>query len=219
MKSRLPNLGQCIATFILFLGTVQTAWAGDYRILGGMGYGGTGIVQTQSTSSSSSTTTPSTSTGTIKRSEGPGVFTLGVEKITGERYTLALDYTRGFRLGPFSSGVTFAGVSVRRYFSPVPWGSAETKGQTTVFVKRLNWYVGLGAGVATGTIIREGDVVPSVTASGVYVGFRGGADIPLNPHGFGIRPELMMSGTFSAALPNPSTLSLFSLGCQVYFQL
>ena len=208
--NRLPKLGQWILFLTLSYFHLPQACAGDYRLLVGFGFGGSGISQEN---------TDNPSIGTVKRSEGPGVATLGLEKILSDHVTLSFDHSRGFRLGPFSSGLAFTGFSGRYYLGSIPWGSKEAKGEPTLFIKRPHAYVGLGAGVAQGTIIREGDIVPTVTASGIYVGFRGGADIPLNSHGFGIRPELMMSGSFASSKPNPSKLTLVSLGCQVYFQL
>ena len=217
-----------ILGFVLagYLSIGTSARAGDFRFYGGLGLGGAGITKTPSSSASTTTstdTTTSTSTDatstSVQRNEGPGVITLGIEKILSHRYTLAFDHSRGFRLGPFSSGVSFTGFTTRYYFDAVPWGAKETKGQPTIFVKRLFGYIGGGIGVATGTIERTNDLVPNVSASGVYLGIRFGYDIPLNQFGTGIRPELMLSQTIASSATDPSSLSLFFLGCQFYFQL
>ncbi len=189
------------------------AEAGDYRVLAGLGFGGTGIVEDQTVSGSSSSTVSS-----ISKSEGPGMFTLGIEKIMTDHLTLAFDHSRGFRLGPFSSGVSFTGFTGRYYLSPVPWGNRDSKEGPTLFVKRFHSYVGLQTGLATGTIDRQYDLVPSVTASGIYVGFNVGFDLPWNTRGLGLRPEISYSTTIASSTPNPTALELFFVGCQVYFQ-
>ncbi len=197
---------------ICFSALISTADAGDNRILGGLGYGGAGINQNITSSNSLA------AGQAVHRSEGPGVFMIGVERIMSEQTTVSIDHTRGFRLAPFSSGVSFTGFSGRYYFGSIPWGAKEITHEPTLTVIGPHFYVGVGAGLALGSISRPGDLVPDVTASGVYFGFRGGADIPLDSHGFGIRPELMISQTMSSTIPDPSSLSLFSLGCQLYFQ-
>lgn len=207
--NKLPDLGQWILFLSLIFGYASQAHASDFRFLAGFGYGGAGITQTQTTSG----------LGTVQRSEGPGVATIAVERIMGEHFTLAFDHSRGFRLGPFSSGVAFTGFSARYYFmDAVPWGSKETKDETTIFVRRPHFFAGAGAGVADGTIERSEDVVKVVSASGIYAGIRIGADVPMNPHGFGLRPELASSFTLIAGKIDPAKLSLLSIGCSVYFQ-
>lgn len=205
------GLTLCLQVFLPVFNS--PAFAGDYRLSGGLGYGGTGITQTSTTN---------TAQGTVKRSEGPGIMMIGLERIMSDTITLSIDHMRGFRLGPYSSGVSFTGFAGRYYFQgPAPWGAKEidTKKETTLLVKRFHPFAGMAAGIASGTIDRPGDAVPSVSASGIYVGIRVGADVPFTPTGIGLRPEIASSFTLLKGLVDPSSLSLFSVGCSFYFQL
>ena len=208
------------------------AMASDYRLTMGIGFGGAGIgetfgagatattTKTTSSTGSSSTTTPTTTVkGLVQRSEGPGAFHIGVEKIISARRTINFEHARGFRLGPFSSGVAFTGLHGRYYFSPINWGDKDLKKGTILFIKRAQSFVGFGLGLASGTISRPGDKVETVEGSGIFISFRGGFDIPLNPQGMGIRPEIISSMTIMSGGLNPAKLTLFSVGCGFYYQL
>ena len=136
-----------------------------------------------------------------------------------DQITLTFEHARGFRLGPYSSGVGLTGVYGRYYFNTIPWGAKETKGETVMFVKGYHTYVGIGLGVASGSITRTDDTNPYVEGSGVFFGFKYGADIPLSAKGYGLRPELTFSGTIMSSSVKPTSVSFLSLGCGFYFQL
>jgi hypothetical protein len=153
----------------------------------------------------------------VSRSEGPAVLLLSVSTPFSsggnDELWAQLEHTRGFRLGPASSGVSFTGGAVRWYFrgasTLLP---SEEPEHTQLILKRFVPYVAGSFGVATGTITRELDQVTSVDGSGVYFGFKLGADYPLF-RGLGLRPELAMASTFFG----PTNLSLLTIGVTAVF--
>jgi hypothetical protein len=186
------------------------AMAGDYRAILGLGIGGAGIKRNSSLTSS----VP----GQVTRSEGFGTFEVAIERILSDRFTMALTHARGFRLGPFSSGVGFTGLFGRYYFFQQTWGAGEAGSETTLLVRRILPYLGVGLGLASGTIERAPpDLVTSLSASALFVGVKLGADLPLSPKGFGVRAELGSSFTGTTTGPEPSSLSYFSVGSAVFF--
>ena len=202
-----------IVTVGLFLGSVSKADASEqsrYRFGGSLGFGGSGIATAVQLNESSQV---------VERSEGPGIFSLFVDRFLSDYYNIAIEHSRGFSLGPFSMGSSFTGVALRYYF----WGPGSTvphvDGEETVLlVKRFTPYAGIATGVATAEIKRENDLVPNVSGSGVFMGFRFGADYPMAA-GWGIRPELTFSTTFYQSPTLPATLSESSIGCGIYIFL
>ncbi len=226
MRKKLPKAGASFLSFALFTFgafSAVSACASDFRVGGSLGYGGAGISADEAASSSSTTTSTTTTSSsssltTVQRSEGPGTFSIFVDYQVSDKYMVSLETARGFRLGPFSSGVGFTGVAVRKYFGTIPAVAQSSPDKTILVVRKYNMFFGLSGGLATGDIYRSDDQVPSVQSSGIYLGFRIGADYPLGP-GIGLRPELVYSNTITSSNVNPSTVTLFSLQCGLYFFL
>ena len=159
----------------------------NFRTGGALGFGGSGLQQAVVVNG-----TPTV----VQRSEGPGTISIFVERMMSDYFGLALEHTRGFSLGPFSMGSYFTGLAGRYYFSgPAPTVGSTNGENTILVVNRFTPFARLATGVASAEIKRDNDQVPSVSASGVYMGFRFGADYPLGP-GIGIRQEIIYSTTF-----------------------
>ena len=193
--------------FLLGNTSAQASEPSRWRYGGSMGFGGSGIAQAVSLNGTSQV---------VERSEGPGIFSLFVDRFISDYYNIALEHSRGFTLGPFSMGSSFTGLALRYYF----WGPGSTVPkvdgtETVLLVKRFTPYAGVATGVATAEIKRDNDLVPSVSGSGVFMGIRVGADYPMSP-GWGIRPELTFSTTFYQSPLLPATLSESSIGCGIY---
>lgn len=197
---RLPKEWLALAVVVLS----QPCWAGDFVFSAALGYGGTGIDQI---------VTVDSETTTAQRSEGPGMASLSLGYFINDTWLVEAQQIRGFVLGPFSSGVTFSGLSALWYFNgPAPIPPRGATSNVTVLVKRFTPFLGLMSGVASGTITRDNDLVPVVTGSGVYIGYRFGVDYPL-ARGVGLRPEIDSATTmFGSAI-----LSMFSAQCGIVF--
>ncbi|CAN5679686.1 hypothetical protein BH10BDE1_BH10BDE1_17330 [soil metagenome] len=178
-----------------------------WRYGGSLGFGGSGIAQAVKLNGSYQV---------VERSEGPGIFSVFVDRFLSDYYNLAFEHSRGFTLGPFGMGSSFTGLALRYYF----WGPGSTVPkvdgtETVLLVKRFTPYAGVATGVASAEIKRDNDLVSSVSGSGVFMGIRVGADYPMSP-GWGLRPELTFSTTFYQDPLLPSTLSESSIGCGAY---
>jgi hypothetical protein len=211
-RDRILSPRRVVPLIFLILGATS-ARAGDFRFGAGLGYGGAGITKAEAVGTSDAKQS-------VKRSEGPGTISLYVDYVLGDRATLGFEHLRGYRLGPFSSGVGFTGINTRWYFrNPVPTVGKSTDGGSTLLVQQYSFFVGLGSGVAVGTINRDDDKVPSIQSSGVYIGINFGADYPLAP-GIVLRPQITSYSTFSSSSKtSPADLSFFSFGASVYFFL
>jgi hypothetical protein len=200
-----------LAPLLFVLIASPVAQAGDFRLGTGLGYGGAGITKVDSVG---------TDKQSVKRSEGPGTFSLFLDYMVSDSIAVGFEHARGYRLGPFSSGVGFTGITTRWYFrTPAPTVARAAPDQSTLLVKQFSFFVGLGSGIAAGTINRDEDLVPSVTSSGVYIGFILGADYPLSP-GVVLRPQITSYSTFSSSSKtSPAELSYFSFGAGIYFFL
>jgi hypothetical protein len=186
------------------------AMAIDIRVGGSLGFGGAGLTKSVLVSSRSTL---------VSRSEGPGVFSLFAETLLTDKSTFGVEHSRGFGLGPFSSGVSFTGIMWRRYFlGPVPSVIPSKDGRSTLFIKRYIPFVGLASGVAMADISREQDQVGNVKGTGVYFGTKFGLEYPLS-RGMGIRPEIIYNMTMMNSSPIPSSLSEFALQCGFYYAL
>lgn len=198
--------------FVIFLALWTTGLLAhaEYRLGGSLGFGGAGI-KTVDTFDSQPVT--------VQRSDGPGIVAIGAEYLMSDTSSVAIDHTRGIFLSPFSSGVGFTGVTWRWFFGgnapsvPLP---EKDKEETYLVVTRRIPFFGLATGVANGTIYRENDLVPSVTASGVYVGFHGGYDYQTVAGRF-IRVEMLYAMTPTSSGFVQSSLSEFSLQMGMYF--
>lgn len=180
----------------------------EYRLGAYLGFGGSGI-KTVSTISNTDVE--------VERSDSPGIFGIAYEYLTSDSSSISIDHTRGVHLSPFSSGVGFTGVTWRWFL----WGKAPSIGvmkedASYLLVARRTPFVGLATGIANGTISRENDIVPSVTASGVFFGFHGGVDYQTVPGKF-LRVEALYSMTPESSGLVKSSLSQFSLHSGLYF--
>ncbi len=173
------------------------------------GFGGAGVEEDKKNSSGG--------TFTDSRNEGPGMVGFSVEMYLSEKWTLALSHTRGFKLGPFRSGVGFTGVTVRRYFlRPVPYLPSNDLANSAT-IQRWAPFVGLRSGIAIGSIKRD-DAAGDTSGSGIYFGVALGVDYPLY-HNMFLRPQLFTSATFMDDSDTPAVLEELGLGCSFLFRL
>ncbi len=180
------------------------AHASNFRLGVALGLGAAGIDTTATVSGTSTS---------VQRSEGPGTLGLSLDYMVNDQVSIALDHERGFRIGPFSSGVTFTGLTGRWFFKgPMPSVAQKSPEQSQLIIHRFIPFVGLGAGVAQGTISRTNDQVAEISASAVYFGYRIGAEYQLLP-GLVLRPEIHHSFT----MMYPGQLSLLALQCGALF--
>ncbi len=203
-----------IACGLNFLATSK-AEAFDYTsnyVYGVMvGLGGAGVDETVPQTSGTGTTTASSA-------NDPGMVGISIEKFLNEKWSLALSHRRGLNFGPFSVSVHFTGVIWRRYFLRPATFLPNTKLKNSVTMQRWVPFVGLGAGIAQGSIKRENDAVNDVTGSGLYMGFHMGIDYHLRPNLI-LRPEFFTSATFMDTSKFPSTVQEYGLVVGFHFKL
>lgn len=181
-----------------------TSWTYGFAL----GLGGTGI-QTSANVNGSWTK--------IQRGETPGLLSLFADRAYNDFWSLSIEHLRGFRLGPFTSGLSFTGVGFKWYFlNPIPSFPKPDDDSTRLFIQQFSPYLSGASGVATGTITRSGDLVYSVTGSGLYFGFRAGSDYMLEP-GMGLRGELSYSTTLLYAENPKVTMTEGSLRIGIFF--
>lgn len=198
-----------LITLLVFLLSVdaQSANSRRYRFGGSVGFGGSGVTQVA---------TVNEQLQIVERSEGPAVISLFVDRLMSDYFSLGLEHTRGVNFAPFSMGSSFTGVTGRYYFWGPASSVAETEGtESLLLVRRFTPYAGLAVGAALASIRRENDLVPNIEGSGLYFGFRLGADYPLAP-GIGIRPEFLYSTTIFQSPTLASSLSEYSIGCGLF---
>jgi hypothetical protein len=145
------------------------------------------------------------------RSEGPMVLGLSLEKLLSDRWGLAIEHRRGFRIAPLSSGVSFTGVSGRWYYLRNASTLVDADATNYILLRTWSPYVGGAAGFAQGTIKRERNPVPVTSSSGFYVGIKVGLDYHYKPNLL-LRPELNYSLTPLGTAETSGELSEFSLG-------
>lgn len=187
------------ALLISPLSSQGSTWRGG----AGLGLGGQGIKK--------QTTTVEDSLTTVERSESPLTGQIYLDRLILPNWTLGIEHSRGFRMGPFSSGIGFTSGIVRWYYlAPPPEPSRQLKSLSTFFQRRWSPYGGFSTGVAFGQVVREADLVPSVSESGVHIGFRGGADYLYKPS-MGLRAEVTFQTTLFQNQVRPGYLQEFSL--------
>ena len=205
--SRVPNLG---VRFLLPIASVlffQTAHA-EYRLGGTIGLGGTGLTSDQKISD---VVIP------VERSEGPGVFGIFLEYLTSDTTSVAVGHTRGFNLGPFSSGIGFTGVTWRKFFfGPAPSMVSSKEERSTLLIQRYAPFSGVEIGIADGSTYRENDAIPNASASGLFMGFHGGCDYQTSP-GIVQRYEVVYSTTPVSTGALKKSLTEFALQFGIYF--
>jgi hypothetical protein len=196
------------------LGCVSAQAASDYRLGFSMGYGGGGI-QIQQNLSPDPTLEQ---LFTVKRSQGPGVFSVFVDQMIDDRFGISLEHFRAFTLAPFSSKVHFTGVAGRYYITPAISAPTSSTTDTVMRVKRFAFFAGLSTGVALGTVVLEGDQVPEVSSSGIYFGAKLGADYALS-NSVGLRPEISYAMTLVSQGATPSNMLQFGVSIGVFLFL
>lgn len=175
----------------------------------GLGLGGAGITK--------EVDTPSGRT-TAERSEGMGMMHLFGETLWTDNRVVGVEHSRGFRLGPFSSGVGFTSAYYKwHYMGPAP-DVIKKSDQSTLFIKRWSPYVGPVVGIASGSITREGDIIPKVSSSGVHFGLKNGVDYLLDP-GLGMRIEVSYKQTFFQSETLPASMTEFSIWYGLFIPL
>lgn len=151
------------------------------------------------------------------RSESPGVLQLSVELNLNDKMSLALRHSRGFRIGPFSTGVSFTGLVYRYYFGRKPYLSSPEESNSVTF---MNWalFVGGGAGYANANTSREREILKDISSSGMYFGFHVGADYHMYSN-FIFRPEIVYSTTLFDDTEQPAKISEMALILGIVFKL
>lgn len=172
-----------------------------------MGFGGTGISKIVNQEGTELT---------VEKSEGPGMLNVFLDRVMfRDDFVVGLEHSRGFRMGPFSSGVGFTAAGLRwHYLGPAPDPLSST-GPAQIAVRRWSPYTGGATGIALGTIIREGDRVKSVTSSGVTLGLKNGVDYLWRPS-IALRIEVSYSFTFAQDPVKPAQMTEFSLWSGVF---
>lgn len=169
---------------------------------GGIGFGGSGIKK--------EVDVPNLGVTVAEKSEGFGMLHAFVETLWSDTRVVGLEHSRGFRLGPFSSGVGSTTLNLKwHYLGPAP-DVVRKSNESSLFVKRWSPYVGPIVGVASGSIKREGDEIPYVSSSGVVFGLKNGVDYLLRPN-LGMRIEISYSQTIFQAESRPANMTEFSL--------
>lgn len=198
-----------LSVLLFFLPLV--AGASDFRLGVAVGYGGAGITE--------QTTVNGVKDQNVQRADAPATIGFSLDYMISDSYSISLEHLRGVQFGPFSSGVSFTGLAWRWYFStPPPTVNKAPYDETILVIKKFAPFFGLSIGLATGDLTRPNDEVGQVSGSGVYMGYRLGAEYQLSP-GVGIRPEMVSSSTFSSSLYNPTSLSFFTFQLGLFFYL
>lgn len=192
---------------LLMLPSLATAsWRGGL----GLGFGGSGIKKEVESATLGKTI--------AEKSEGFGMMHFFIETLWTDTRVIGLEHSRGFRLGPFSSGVGSTTFNLKwHYLGPAPDVYKKTD-NTTLFIKRWSPYVGPIVGVASGSIKREGDDVPYVSSSGVVFGIKNGIDYLLSPS-LGMRVEISAHQTIFQAATRPANMTEFSLWYGIFVPL
>jgi hypothetical protein len=212
LQPKFFNFNLIIITFGIFLFS-NPAHALRFKpdfIYGGMfGYGGSGIEKTVIVENSNFD---------LSRAETPGMFGVSIETFIAPKYSLALGHRRGFRLGPFSSGVSFTGFTLRRYFYNSPPIIPHSKLGSSITMQTWAPFIGLGTGLAVAKTERETDVIPNVTSSQIYFGIHIGFDYQISPNLI-LRPEIFTSSSVIDVSDTPATLEEFGVVCGFHFRL
>jgi hypothetical protein len=212
----LPKIKSSLAALILACTlTPSSSFAWDFvddLVFGfAFGFGGSGVDEDIQNESGTGTVTASSSLD-------PGMLGISVEKFINDKWSLALSHRRGFQLGPFGMDVGFTGLVARRYFMRSPTFLPKKDLKNSVTLQRWVPFAGLGIGVASGSIDREGDAVPQVSGSGVYMGVHLGVDYHLYTNMI-LRPEFFTSATFADDSQTPATLNEYGLVVHFLFRL
>lgn len=165
------------------------------------GFGGTGL---------SKSVTIEEESITANRSEGPGVFGVSLETMLGDKLSIAIEHRRGFRLGPFSSGVGFTDFTWRWYLLGSGFALVPPPAKEYIFTPKWSYFAGVSVGLAFGKVTREEDLVQEVETSGATVGTKVGADYHYRKNIL-FRPEVIYSTTFINTSQVQSSMSEFGL--------
>lgn len=146
----------------------------------------------------------------INRAEGPGMLHIFIDRTVKENWVLGFEHLRGYRLGPFTSGVGFTSLIARWHYLGIATDFSLPADRSQVFIKRWSPYTGFSTGLAFGDAVREASDAPKVSASGVHMGIVNGIDYLMRPD-FGLRYEIAYHFTFSQSGARPASLTAFSL--------
>lgn len=196
-------------SFVFISKSFANEWIDQFTFGGGLGVGFTDIAKDVSIEGT---------TQNAKRGESPLVAQFLIEYDLNSKWTLGLRHSRGARLSPFSTGIGFTGLVVRRYFSNKrPYlPSKRAKDRVTV----MNWapFLGLSTGFAVANTEREREVIANVDSSGFFIGVHLGVDYHMFAN-FIFRPELIYATTLFDATEQPATISQMGLVLNVMFKL
>lgn len=194
-----------IICLVVFCSSASRA---EYHGMGiAFGYGGTGITKNLTINGNAIT---------VNKSETPGVISFNWDFQWSDRLLITLEHIRGFRLGPFSSGVGLTGISSKWYFrDPIPSMIKTSSSDSTLLIKQWSPFVGGALGIASGEINREGDEVSSVSSSGIYFGLRTGADYQYEANRV-LRTQISFSSTIPASTPYSQVFE-FSMSAGIIF--
>ena len=180
----------------------------DIRYGFGIGFGGAGVKDTVNLNGVSVE---------VEKSEGPGVGMVFVDNLISDSSSLGLEYSFGFRLAPFSAGVSFFGVTWRSYvFGPALFHIDDSEEKTTLYAKKNAWYYGLNTGVATASITRTNDQVQNISATGFYFGPKLGIDHPVSKQ-LSYRFEFQYLSTFFATAPKAPSITEVALQFGIFY--
>jgi hypothetical protein len=196
-----------VILFILF-SLAKISWALDYRLGGQIGYGDSGISTMENIGGAQLE---------VSRSNGPGMMGFFAELLVTDQTAVSLHHRRGFTLAPFDAGLGFTEIGWKWFHNnPAPSMIDSQDGSSTVMFKKTIWWYGIGGGVAEGKITRSGDAVPSISGTGVFMSFHGGADIQIQPRVV-TRYELVFSETAPSTGLKETTLSELGLMWGLYY--
>lgn len=153
-----------------------------------------------------------------KRSEAPGLVLLGVETTIRKNMTVGLRHTRGLKLSPFSTGVSFTGLYFNYYFlNPKPYLPPNTSKNS---VTMMNWapFVGVSSGLAVANTSREREVVANVSSSGFYMGINLGVDYHMYRRLI-LRPQIIYSTSLMDDTQHPATITEMGLMLSLIFRI
>ncbi|MEZ4873668.1 MAG: hypothetical protein R2827_15795 [Bdellovibrionales bacterium] len=150
------------------------------------------------------------------RSETPGMFGVSIETVVRDQWSMSIQHRRGFRFGPFSAGVGVTDVSLRWYYLRNVPTIVNQEGADYVINQIWSPYVGGGAGIAFGSINRDGESPTAIDSSGIVLGLKVGADYHWKPNLI-LRPEFFVSGTFMNSSAVENTIAEFGIVCAAIF--
>jgi hypothetical protein len=187
-----------------------SVFGAGWTVGAGLGFGGQGITKQVEAENGA--------LQTVQRSESPLVAHLFADRVVLPSWAMGFEHSRGFRLGPFSSGVGFTSLNLRWYYLAPPIEPITTPEKSTFFEKRWTPYTGFTLGLANGKIQRQGDIFDEIGETGVHIGLKNGIDYFYDSQ-VGLRIELSVASTLMQGGARPGALQEFSLWSGFFFPL